>query len=275
MLRAKRPTLQASGVFESCCKGIRDTKRKERLQANQDGVDTATRDYESAGNAGKIHDIHAGSYPLQAEATTEDFIWLYDARLVKGAATRVSYLLIRDGNRAGRCALCNVSRAASLDHHLPKAKHPILSCVPDNLLPACLACNHKKLSKDVPTLNPYFDDLGQGRWLRAEVIETSPAVFSFRIKAQRSWSPELADRAIKHFELLELNETYAFEAARLSAGIRRRLTDLLDAKGTQAVRAHLTGEAESWTHAEPNSWQAALYEAMSESTWYCGGGFAS
>lgn len=50
---------------------------------------------------------------------------------------------------------------------------------------------------------------------------------------------------------------------------------MMEANGMQAVRAHLTGAAESWAHAEPNSWQAALFEAMSESTWYCAGGFES
>jgi hypothetical protein len=43
--------------------------------------------------------------------------------------------------------------------------------------------------------------------------------------------------------------------------------------GHQAVREYLVESYTSRAQARPNSWQSALYEALSTSDWYCNGGF--
>lgn len=273
MLPVSRPALQTNDVFNACCDGIRNVGRRTRLTANASLVAQAANDYAAAGLAGSIHALKGDAYSLVASATPQDFVWLYDHRLVGHHKGRVSYQLIRDGNRNGRCALCNVSRAASLDHHLPKTEHPVFALTPDNLVPACQACNHTKLANQIPTLNPYFDDLGGGPWLKAEVIRATPPAFDFRVEPQSDWSPSLLARARSHFELFDLRGTYAFEAVRHASGIRGRLSRILVLLGEEGVRGHLRDEAESWAAAEPNSWQAALYVAMAESAWFCAGGF--
>lgn len=266
--------MSAREVFETCCNGIEDAERRTRLLPNAAKVESAANDYSAAGNAGTIQDLRAATYEPLGAATGDEFVWLYDERLVGRPSGRAYYERIRDGNKNGRCALCNVQRAWTLDHHLPKVKHPVFAVTPDNLIPACRDCNSIKLQDQTPTLNPYFDDLGPGPWLRAEIVPDDPWIPKFSIQVQPTWSSELATRARNHFDRFGLQVLYAFQANRQVAGIRHRLADLYTIRGPESVRAHLNEEAASWRTIDPNSWEAALYAGLAESEWFCSGGFA-
>lgn len=237
-------------------------------------VASAANDYESAGAAGTISSITAATYKPYGTATTADFVWLYDNRLVRSAPGQVYYRSMRDSN-GGRCALCNIRGASTLDHHLLKTLHPIFAVSPDNLVPACKDCNTTKLASTVATLNPYFDDLGTGVWLEATVGQTTPATVDFKLTSPSPWPAELAARAEAHFELFQLAAVYAYQADRQVAGIRPLLRRLHADIGPSAVRCHLEEFAESWWESEPNSWEASLYSALAASDWFCDGGHAA
>ncbi|GCE75634.1 HNH endonuclease [Cellulomonas biazotea] len=274
MLLTTRPSIAARDVFEACCVGIVDAHRKARLVPNSSKIGAAAADYATAAQQGRLQTIVATSYEPYGTATVGDFVWLYDQRLVRSRVGRGYYEAIRTGNRDERCALCNAKQASTLDHHLPKAEHPIFAVTPENLLPACRDCNAAKLASLRPTLNTYFDDLGPGRWLSAViVIRGGSFVPDFELAVQPTWSPALADRAQAHFEVLRLRTVYSFEASRHLVGIRDQLAGLLDRGGAAAVQLHLQEAAASWAANDPNSWQAAIYEACAASTWFCGGGF--
>lgn len=271
MIRTPRPNLVTSAVFADCCSSIEDADRKQRLFRNAGRVSAAGTQYSELGLSGRLSSFDASLYePL--EATQADFDWLYDVRLVKSSPGRRHYRQIRDGN-SGRCALCNVRDATTLDHHLPKSQFPVLAVTPDNLLPACDACNHVKLANTRPILNAYFDELGSSAWLSARVIESTPYTLEYYVVPDPDWSPTLADRAIGHFDLLELSVLYAKQAVRMLAGMRKAFADLHDAGGATGVRAHVQWLAASYRDAEPNGWEAAILTAAAASDWFCDGGF--
>ena len=274
MLRISRNDFSARSVFDGICSGISDARRRERLVFNAPKIERAAHDYEVAGLGGTIHAIVPATYAPYGTATTADFVWLYDQRLVSSVPGRVYYRSIRDSN-GGRCALCTVRGASTLDHHLPKTVHPIFAVCPDNLVPSCKDCNTTKLASVTATLNPYFDDLGDGPWLEATVAETSPATFDFKLVPQPTWSADLTARAQAHFDLFGLARFYAFQADRQVAGIRHILGRLDRDVGPHAVQLHLQEFAESWSDAEPNSWEAALYAALAGSDWFINGGHAA
>lgn len=61
------------------------------------------------------------------------------------------------------CLICHTSEVDNLDHYLPKAKYPILSLNPINLIPICIKCNRNKIdyipkSKSDNLIHLYFDD---------------------------------------------------------------------------------------------------------------------
>jgi hypothetical protein len=47
-----------------------------------------------------------------------------------------------------------------------------------------------------------------------------------------------------------------------------------DAGGQQAVRLELVRQWQSRQEVATNSWQTALYQALSADTWFCCGGFS-
>ncbi|MFY0584339.1 hypothetical protein ACN28S_67540 [Cystobacter fuscus] len=56
--------------------------------------------------------------------------------------------------------------------------------------------------------------------------------------------------------------------------MRHRLMSLYEQAKEPGVRGHLEEEAVSKEVADRNSWQTALYRALSQSFWFCTDGFA-
>jgi len=167
-----------------------------------------------------------------------------------------------------------------LDHHLPKAHYPALAVTPLNLVPSCGDCNKAKLDS-IPreaaavSLHPYFDNIDGKTWLKAVVIETRPAALRFRVDAPTEWGKVLEQRVRNHFEVLNLAELYASQAAEELLNIRYQLIDLHAAAGMDSVRSDLESRASSCACARRNGWRTAAYSAWAASDWFCDGGFAT
>lgn len=179
----------------------------------------------------------------------------------------------------GRCPLCAHRIASTLDHHLPKAHHPALAVVPLNLVPACSDCNKCKLaylatSSSEEPLHPYFDDIDGFTWLRAEVIEESPAAARFYVKEPSHWDETLSSRVRHHFKHLRLRQLYAAEAADELLNIRHQLEMLHGIGGMTVVRAEMKDRADSCRAARRNGWRTAAFAAFAKSDWFCDGGFS-
>ncbi|WP_343657874.1 hypothetical protein [Chryseobacterium sp.] len=204
---------------------------------------------------------------------------LYTDKLAKkGQPGRVYYDRWRSIVQGDRCPLCSIKKISTLDHYLSKAHFPIYSIFPFNLVPACRDCNTEKLTHvatqySEETLHPYFDDIDQHPWLAARIIEAVPASFTFYIEAAPEWSQELISRIEKHMEVLKLNDLFSFHAAEELSNIRFRLHKLFRAGGSAPVRDHLIECLEGYEDAKINSWQTAIYRAMSESEWFHSNGF--
>jgi hypothetical protein len=125
------------------------------------------------------------------------------------------------------------------------------------------------------TIHPYFDDVEQDTWLSAEVVMTTPAAVAFRVLPPATWSGELSTRVSNHFRLMGLSTLYSSHAAQELVNIRHLLEGMYQASGRDAVRDHLVARTASIMAVRRNSWQLATYRALSESDWYCDGGFAA
>ncbi|MFD7817617.1 hypothetical protein ACFV6E_32555 [Streptomyces sp. NPDC059785] len=174
--------------------------------------------------------------------------------------------------RTEKCPLCGIGEVDTLDHYLPKAHFPLCAILPINLVPACMHCNHDKgpATSDSPgtqPLHPYFDRLGQGRWLVADVLPTTPVTVCSDVQARPEWSAALTARVQHHFTAYDLGSRYALKTGRHLAGRRHLHRQLLDI-GPKPLRETLREEAESWTKPNPNAWETALYFALADSDWY-------
>ncbi|MGE3779864.1 MAG: HNH endonuclease [Pirellulaceae bacterium] len=251
---------------------------KSRLEAATSEVVAVAQAFDVAAQQHTIHTL-----PRQAlghGVTTADMEKVYSQRMARrGAPGREIYDELFESSPHGRCPLCAQRSVATLDHYLPKAHYPALAVTPLNLVPCCTDCNKAKLdaiprSPESVSLNPYYDQIDDHRWLSAEVVQTRPSAVLFSISAPAQWDATLTARVENHFRMFGLARLYASQAAEELLNIRQQLLDLQARGGTAAVRAQLQERAASAERARSNGWRAATYRAWSISAWFCRGGFA-
>jgi hypothetical protein len=276
-----RPTRMAIDVFRQCLNRTRAPWRLWLEELTPSVADAASR-FREAAQMTTLHTLDPLTLrppPLPAEPETvhQQLIKVYTDRMVgQQAPGRLIYDELRLA--APRCPLCGHREVTTLDHHLPKTKFPLLSVVPDNLIPACAECNKIKIDSlptaaERQTLHPYFDDLNDAQWLAAEVVEVTPPAIRFYVAPPARWSLLLTARARHHFDTFELGSLYAAQASDEISGIAYYLQIQFDAAGADAVWEYLQEMAASRAQDRLNSWSTAAYNAMAASPWYCGGGF--
>ncbi|MCY1083760.1 HNH endonuclease [Archangium lansingense] len=278
MRKLAKLTETAGDVFLLCVSGETDPGLKARLTSVKPSIDAAAALYEAAATAGSLHTLPM-SVGVAGLVTKDEMTALYTDRMSKHKSPgRSIYNKLMLLPARGVCPLCGAHKVSTLDHHLPKAKFSPLAVAPSNLIPACRDCNTTKrtarpTTAGEQTFHPYFDDFGQDRWLYADVIQSAQPAVRFYVQPPPGWTQLKADRTQSHFDAFGLGATYATLAAQELVNMRYRLMTLYGHAKEQAVRSHLTEEAISREVADRNSWQTALYRALSDSTWFCTQGF--
>ncbi len=280
MKRLPLPAFEVKDAVEQCAAGITIAERSQALLAALPNFQAAEATYKALAPAGQLFQIPTSDQvtPLLSGDLMGTIYKSHFARV--GAPSRALYEAIRLAPPYGLCPMCGQRIVASVDHYLPQSLHPIFNLTPANLVPACLDCNKGKLAKfaqsaEEQTLHPYFDDLGNERWLVVDVLETEPPSIAFRVKPSAEWSPVLAARVRHHFKVMGLAELYAAQAASELADISFNLGELSKTGGPTSVRTHLYGEFASRYARDPNSWKTALYEGLCVSDWFCKQGHLS
>ena len=265
-------------VFDLCISQIRDARLKARLLRIRNLIASAAADYDVAATAARLWELPAQTHV--GLVTAREMMDVYSLRMVpKTQPGRPVYDKILNSPKHGRCPLCDVGTANTLDHHLPKSSYPALAVTPNNLVPSCQWCQSAKMdagaaSAGDQTFHPYFENFQSAVWLHAAVVEGVPAAFEFSVHAPSNWNTTVVQRLNSHLSTFKLPQLYSSNAGSVLAGIRSRLAKLLGTGGAEAVRNHLQEEVESWEKESTNSWEAAMYRAAVSSDWFCAGGFA-
>ncbi|PYC67316.1 hypothetical protein C7C45_22935 [Micromonospora arborensis] len=206
-----------------------------------------------------------------------DLLWAYTRGLVQNDVGRRHYDELLARAPQGRCPFCGHRDVSTLDHQLPKATYPLLATIPDNLVPACSECNHRKndavaANTDTQLLHPYFEDASHGRWLFARVVSDDPIALLFFAEPDSAFTTTMQARIQHQFTHLRLAALYGTQASRQIAGERLLLNQLRQEGGPAAVSEHLRATAASWAATSVNCWQHAMYEALANDLGYVGGG---
>ncbi len=272
------PIEDAIDVFDLCISKVQNADLKERLENCKPSIVTAAADYTTKAPRIELHTI-ATHDSINGNVTKEEMKKVYSDRMV-GAKSPGRY--IYDKWRASApnniCPLCAQRTTDTLDHHLPKGHYPIYSVVPINIFPACSSCNKIKLDavSDTPEtdhIHPYFDDVEDELWLKAEVIELKPASLRFYTIKPDHWDDIKYARIQNHFRLFELEKLYASHSGEELAMNYFRINNMFESGGALSVRNFLKDGWLSMSNANLNSWQTATYEALYNSNWYQEGGF--
>jgi len=277
MVKIEKPIDNAKDVFEECISNFTDDTFRRKLESISDFIEEESINYNEKATHHSLHEIEQ-SDNVNGIVSVEDMKKVYNQKLVqKGQPGRVYYEKIRMSAKNNICPLCNQRTVTTLDHVLPKTLYPTFSVTPFNLIPACADCNKIK-DTYLPTveedevLHPYYDDISSEQYLYANFIEEIPVSINFYIKSSNPQTI-LEKRLQKHFELFELNKLYTANAAEELSNIQYRLNKLYDIGGEISVKEYLQEEFESRYENNKNSWQTAMYKTLSESNWFCNGGF--
>ncbi len=278
MKRLPLPRFTAEDAVRTCASGITITERAQALLAALPIIQSTEAAYRELAPVGRLYEMQAADFvtPMLDSRLMGVIYKSHFAR--NNSPSRVLYEQIKMSPEFGICPLCGQRTVATVDHYLPQSHYPALNITPINLVPACSDCNKRKLAfvaacAEDQTLHPYYDDLGNDRWLIAEIICASPPAVIFQIRAPVAWTEVIAARARRHFEVMGLAELYAAQAASELADISFALEELGDAAGAAGIRQHLDQQFRTRYWRDRNSWKTALYEGLRDSEWFCNEGY--
>ena len=273
MYHLELPTANITNVFPNCARRTSNRQLKAALLAEGIRVQQRSQDYFRMAQAKTLFQMTMQNSIHVSGAELED---VYERVLVRGGE-RPTYLAIRGTSRFGRCPFCAQRDVRTLDHYLPRSPFPEFAVLPMNLIPCCFDCNHAKRAHTPvqfadQMFHPYFDSWDDLQLIRAEV-EIEERVYVEFSANYDSLPPGVADRARKHFEILDLAALYSDHA---SIELVQRKADFrltFESGGQDALRADLLRESQSRRAPFPNAWQPALYGALAESLEFINGGF--
>ncbi|MET8579352.1 hypothetical protein ABZX39_00515 [Streptomyces collinus] len=275
-----RPDIPVLDFYLACISSAR-TATQNRLKALAGDVVYATREYEAAAAQTALHTLAALKGIPEDEDDRTELLKTYKSRMVpSGSPGNDVYNKLKRAPKHGICPLCGQRTVETLDHQMPKAHFPLLAVTPTNLVPACSSCNWIKSSTfpqsaSDQTLHPYFDDVTTEQWLHAQVVESqsAPPSLVFFVKTPESWDHVLSDRVHLHFRTFGLGELYSSHAGQEISGLRTFLSTLPE----QLLLSYLERMAASIANSQEtgglNHWRAVMYQALSCSSWFVGGGY--
>lgn len=279
------PNYNIQDVYLTCITSIADESVRNRLDLAKNEIVAAGLDYKTRAENKQLYTIPPNNCGNDETAlcsvTKNELKGIYSSHMVgKTKPARIIYDSLLSQAPLGRCPLCGFGHASTLDHYLPKSKFPQFSILPLNLIPSCKDCNTGKgtitaILAEEQSLHPYFDqdEFINTQWLYAEVIHTTPATVRFFASPPESWDHISKARAHSHFNDFKLASRYSIEASNNLACLRESLLCYRELLGADGIKSHLTIEAQSHASQHRNSWQTAMFQALSASDWYCAGGF--
>lgn len=271
-----KPIFKAKEVFLDCISTVQNENLKKDYTDCQDIIERAEFEFDTKFPANELYLILQQEKLLGRIGKTE-MEKVYTYRMVKaGMPGNKYYNLIKSSAPYGKCPLCSVRDVDTLDHYLPKSKYPKYSVVPLNLVPACTPCNTgKRISfpkNDVEqTFHPYYDNVENESWIRADVLRTNPIGFNFYVQCPNHWSQILKDRARNHFNSFGLNELFTSHANEELRGSKLQLQKLYSLNPI-LLSDHLNDAYDSRRNALGiNSWQSIMYNSLLNDNWFIQG----
>ncbi|SDK22190.1 HNH endonuclease [Sediminibacillus albus] len=273
MRKVKRPNDLPLDVLLTCISNYQDSYLVKRLKSIGPEVEAVSEIFEDKVKNQRLHTLEPHDNVMSI-VTTQEMKNVYNDKFVKkGQPGRDIYDRLLNAPTLNKCPFCGYRVVSTLDHHLPKAKYPTLAVTPTNLIPSCFDCNKTKtavrpLTPQEETLHPYFDNVEDDLWLKANVIEQFPIVFKYYVDKPDNWDELTFQRVKNHFKVFELGKLFSILAAGELPMRELTLNRIYYKAGSDILRLQLKDYAESVEQVHLNSWQAAMFRALEESEWF-------
>jgi hypothetical protein len=208
-----------------------------------------------------------GAIGLQ-DPTKSAYYKLYDSEAK--SVTAIKSRLRKTFGEMSLCPYCHIDTVVSLDHYLPRSAFPEFSLSAQNLVPSCFSCNtiyKKQMWQDRQLrlfVHPYYDILPSSQYLYADVrVQENAVKVGFRISF--SSMNALQQVISSHFEKLNLISRYIGKAT--SEEIPKIHRIALQHSTVADKKRELDNFVKGQVMAsEINTWQHALYQALSRAT---------
>ncbi|MGS0541043.1 HNH endonuclease [Xanthomonas oryzae] len=285
MLRLDSPSNTYDSIISGCIEGITgNILLRTRLQEGRGALLAARDNYICRSVIGELHKISPVPDDLQDPVVVDirkaevlkksDLIKIYEKYFAaKGKPARKFYddLLL---SALERCPFCGgIGRPRTLDHFLPKARFPLFSILPQNLVPSCRDCNFDGKSQSYATcpedqlIQPYIDveKFFKEQWVFAEFsgcFRDPQSELNYFVRAPDGWSVKDEKRARKHFDAFDLSSRYAFKAAEQRGTVVRQIDGMKKAgMSCQSIKDILIKPGINEA-VFPNHWQVGMYQAF-------------
>lgn len=277
MITLPRPNFHVEDIVNICVTTIDSAEFRLRLLAEVQALVDFESVYEGKGQLAQLFEFPEAQ--AIGAVSVGEMKWVYTNKLasVKGIG-RSYYDALMLSAPFKICPLCNQRKVSTLDHYLSKSNHPAFAVTPLNLVPSCKDCNldtrvRRAARSEDQTLHPYFDSVDDEIWLVASVIEGSPPVVIFDVRAPAAWAALKYRMVESHFREFRLAALYSTHAGAEMVEIYYDLSASGRTPSANEVREYLAEKGENRRNRVMNSWQAAMYAGLADSDWYCNGGY--
>lgn len=273
-----KPTMNRATVYVDCVGSLSNAALSAKFTEAALAVAEASELYAQRAAISELHHFPVaawGNYDqiVLANLTKKDFVDLYDGQMSKGKGGGRSHYDQLRMTELGICPLCGFGHVSTLDHFAAKARYPVFSVLPINLVPACTDCNKKMgagvIGVETTMPHPYFEEarIETETWLLCDVQDTNPVTVTYRVETPADWSEGLCKRVRHHFSELELAARYAVQAGSHLANVKDFLADLEPADLQTFIGRRVN------RFPRPNEWEAALYAGLFRSQWFMQDGY--
>jgi len=281
-----KPIAAFYDVFDLCMEGVGRAVLKKNYEDIRGDLYKDASDYDVLAAQGDLWKIVPNNQlkddVVVGNVTKKQLRGLYSNYMVaEGKPGRAIYDGLMASAPLEMCPYCGVGRVSTLDHYLPKAKFPRLSIVVENLIPACKDCNMGTkgtavaVNAESQPIHPYYEgvDFNSAQWLFCDVLQTSPATIIYYANPPVSWSPVDRKRVGAHLKSFDLSARFSFQAAEELSHVRQTFIQYYRNSPSNERRDYLVQLETAEYALRPNSWKRAMYQALSNSQWYCDGGY--
>jgi hypothetical protein len=270
-----KPLISPIRTYITCYSSISDSSRKRDFRNISRFVSGQSNNYDQLGISKCLFNISTHTH-VSGQIYKEDMKSLYENQMVKNKAGRRIYDKLMLLAPLNICPFCGFGTVSTLDHYLPKSPFPTYSVLPYNLIPCCFDCNKGKSAskantQNEQTLHPYYDDYTNEQWLYASIIQSSPVSVRFYVNPPSNWSTVDKDRVQAHFIGFNLEKRFSIKAVSEFAILREEF--LMFQSTPHQIKMELIKKAKVHFFRYKNSWETALYMALSTNNWYINGGY--
>ncbi|MDW4406633.1 hypothetical protein QI107_10890 [Staphylococcus saprophyticus] len=278
MIKIEKPDISVKNLLNDCIYNMKNENEKFLINHSIDEIENICKKYDEYAIDNDLH-----KFDMRIDEETEKIIEkLYKNKLVNSKEkARLYYDKIINYKKSEKvsspikfndevkiCPICYTSEVDNLDHYLPKAKYPILSLNPINLIPICSKCNRNKIdympkSKYDNLIHLYFDNLENLNWLSMKITNIYPLSFTYYVDKLAFEDPILYKRTMRTFEVFGIGKTYEILATTEINDQIYNIIDFAKCSNKNEFQEYLLSFIKSYTN--KNIWKFAMYTELSKS----------